>query len=109
MVAATTSPHDSDAAIPIADLPNCHPEMIPAGSPGRETCEGTTGPSHLKGALVEWGAAHYAPLDTAALDPPSACDRCHRPIRRDDPIDYLVTVDGSVVIVHESCSGPGVS
>jgi hypothetical protein len=109
MVAATTSPHDSDAAIPITDMSSCHPEVIPAGSPGRETGEATAGPTDLTRDLVEWGAAHYAPLDTAALDPPSACDRCQRPIRPDDPIDYLVAEDGSVAIVHESCSGSSVS
>jgi hypothetical protein len=48
-------------------------------------------------------AAWAEVVDLAALDPPEVCDRCHRPITPEDPLDYLEADDGSLEIVHERC------
>jgi hypothetical protein len=103
---ATTFLYDSDSGIPPGGVPSRLSEADPAVSPRQEIGEARPDPTALKRAVMEEGAAHYVPLDTAALDPPSVCDRCHRPILPDDPIDYLVADDSSVAIVHESCAGP---
>jgi hypothetical protein len=53
----------------------------------------------LRRAVAAWAEV----VDLAVLDPPEVCERCHRPITPEDPIDYLEADDGSLEIVHERC------